>query len=44
MLFLPRIGLTLFIVFYTLGNICALARSVTTEQQKNGKFSQLPLS
>lgn len=26
-LFLPRIGLTLFIVFYTFGNICALSRS-----------------
>lgn len=30
MLFLPRIGLTLFIVFYTFGNICALGRSVST--------------
>lgn len=29
-LFLPRIGLTLFIVFYTFGNICALCRSVST--------------
>ncbi|XP_068615742.1 vesicle transport protein SFT2B-like isoform X2 [Brachionichthys hirsutus] len=26
MLFIPRIGLTLFIVFYTFGNICALCR------------------
>lgn len=27
-LFLPKIGLTLFIVFYTFGNICALCRLV----------------
>lgn len=28
LLFLPRIGIILFIVFYTFGNICALARFV----------------
>uniref|UniRef100_A0A3B3UH64 Vesicle transport protein n=1 Tax=Poecilia latipinna TaxID=48699 RepID=A0A3B3UH64_9TELE len=28
MLFLPRIGLTLFIVFYTFGNICALCSTM----------------
>ncbi|KAM6921413.1 SFT2 domain containing 2a isoform 2-T2 [Xenentodon cancila] len=27
-LFLPRIGLTLFIVFYTFGNVCALASTM----------------
>lgn len=40
MLFLPRIGLTLFIVFYTLGNICALARSVSTQQQELNRDRQ----
>lgn len=25
-LFIPKVGLILFIVFYTLGNICSLAR------------------
>ncbi|KAA8589703.1 hypothetical protein FQN60_013068 [Etheostoma spectabile] len=28
MLWLPRIGLTIFIVFYTLGNICALGSTM----------------
>ncbi|XP_068615499.1 vesicle transport protein SFT2B-like isoform X2 [Brachionichthys hirsutus] len=28
MLFIPRIGLTLFIVFYTFGNICALCSTM----------------
>ncbi|XP_019936316.1 SFT2 domain containing 2a isoform X1 [Paralichthys olivaceus] len=28
LLFLPRIGLTLFIVFYTFGNICALGSTM----------------
>lgn len=35
MLFLPRIGLILFIVFYTFGNICALCRSVSTTMTTN---------
>lgn len=35
MLFLPRIGLTLFIVFYTFGNICALCRSVSPTMTTN---------
>uniref|UniRef100_A0A3B4BC69 Vesicle transport protein n=1 Tax=Periophthalmus magnuspinnatus TaxID=409849 RepID=A0A3B4BC69_9GOBI len=33
-LFLPKIGITLFIVFYTFGNICTLGRLVP---QKNVK-------
>ncbi|XP_028857151.1 SFT2 domain containing 2a isoform X2 [Denticeps clupeoides] len=28
-LFIPKIGITLFIVFYTFGNICSLARRVS---------------
>ncbi|XP_031695152.1 SFT2 domain containing 2a isoform X1 [Anarrhichthys ocellatus] len=30
LLFLPRIGIILFIVFYTLGNLCTLGRSVVS--------------
>lgn len=37
MLFLPRIGLTLFIVFYTFGNICTLGRSVSTTISSNNE-------
>lgn len=40
LLFLPRIGLTLFIVFYTFGNICALGRFVSEHKAKYIYFFQ----
>uniref|UniRef100_A0A8C2AIM4 Uncharacterized protein n=1 Tax=Cyprinus carpio TaxID=7962 RepID=A0A8C2AIM4_CYPCA len=33
-LFIPKIGVILFIVFYTLGNICSLVSHKTLKQQK----------
>uniref|UniRef100_A0A671WAS7 Uncharacterized protein n=1 Tax=Sparus aurata TaxID=8175 RepID=A0A671WAS7_SPAAU len=35
MLCVPLIGLTLFTVFYTIGNICAFCRSVSTAETTN---------
>uniref|UniRef100_A0A3Q4MEF5 Vesicle transport protein n=1 Tax=Neolamprologus brichardi TaxID=32507 RepID=A0A3Q4MEF5_NEOBR len=37
-LFLPKIGITLFIVFYTFGNICALCRLVMKKYLEMGSL------
>lgn len=40
-LFIPKIGLTLFIVLYTFGNICALCRSAPTATGSSCTFYKI---
>lgn len=40
-LFIPKIGLTLFIVLYTFGNICALSRSAPTASGSTYTFYKI---
>lgn len=40
-LFIPKIGLTLFIVLYTFGNICALCRSAPTATASSYTFYKI---